>query len=302
MGGNVARKKWRNWSFWRIGRLCRATAPPWVDDVEYDAAPWKGKRAVSSRNQEGFDRVRGKGCICALSWQVNGPPGFARSRGGAVRHLKQSGCCGDDGVVKIKVCRPNPMGRRERWCEAGHARQRAHERRKSRALAPHAAGTFADSRRAQGAGCFTSGNPFGGRGGAITTFSSPKPPLAQNPLLGRPDRRLLLFLLEPRSHCQCLRELRLHGADNVNRLTRIRDERFAHYSVRGFTRPVVGFIVEWKEEVDGILDVHAGCGAEAEADDQGMQQFEPTAGRRCHLVVGQRPQCVRADGRGAGVR
>jgi len=29
-----------------------------------------------------------------------GPPGFARSRGGDARHLKQSGCCGDDGVVE----------------------------------------------------------------------------------------------------------------------------------------------------------------------------------------------------------
>eukprot|EP00962_Isochrysis_galbana_P047549 scaffold19475_cov148-Isochrysis_galbana.AAC.2 len=55
MGGNVAREKWRNWSFWRIGRLCRATAPPWAEDVEYGTAPWKGKRAVSSRSQEGFE-------------------------------------------------------------------------------------------------------------------------------------------------------------------------------------------------------------------------------------------------------
>eukprot|EP00962_Isochrysis_galbana_P037866 scaffold13315_cov115-Isochrysis_galbana.AAC.11 len=43
----------------------------------------------------------------AWRWQRLRPPGFARSRGGAARHLKQSGCCGDDGVVKIKVCRPN---------------------------------------------------------------------------------------------------------------------------------------------------------------------------------------------------
>eukprot|EP00962_Isochrysis_galbana_P048320 scaffold20098_cov104-Isochrysis_galbana.AAC.4 len=56
------------------------------------------------------------GCSCALRWQLR-PPGFARSRGGAARHLKQSGCCGDDGdgVVKIKVVR-------------GHARQRVRHR------------------------------------------------------------------------------------------------------------------------------------------------------------------------------
>eukprot|EP00962_Isochrysis_galbana_P015983 scaffold4566_cov118-Isochrysis_galbana.AAC.7 len=55
-----------------------------------------------------------------------GPPGFARrSRGGDARHLKQSGCCGDDGVVKIKVC-PGPMGRRE--VVHGHARQRVRHR------------------------------------------------------------------------------------------------------------------------------------------------------------------------------
>eukprot|EP00962_Isochrysis_galbana_P007939 scaffold2163_cov120-Isochrysis_galbana.AAC.1 len=43
---------------------------------------------------------------CALRWHLRAL-GFARSRGGAARHLKQSVCCGVDGVVKIKVCRPN---------------------------------------------------------------------------------------------------------------------------------------------------------------------------------------------------
>eukprot|EP00962_Isochrysis_galbana_P023463 scaffold7099_cov131-Isochrysis_galbana.AAC.7 len=30
-----------------------------------------------------------------IALATEGPPGFARSRGGAARHLKQSGCCGD---------------------------------------------------------------------------------------------------------------------------------------------------------------------------------------------------------------
>eukprot|EP00962_Isochrysis_galbana_P054471 scaffold26033_cov104-Isochrysis_galbana.AAC.3 len=133
MGGNVAREKWWNWSFWRIGRLCLATAPPWAEDVEYDTAPWKRKRAVSSgglRFQEGLRSARSMaaGWLAGysrlhlrieLASASEGPPGFARSRGGDARHLKQSGCCGDDGVVKIKVCRPNvAQWAGVRWCEA----------------------------------------------------------------------------------------------------------------------------------------------------------------------------------------
>eukprot|EP00962_Isochrysis_galbana_P054409 scaffold25929_cov200-Isochrysis_galbana.AAC.1 len=73
-------------------------------------------QSLCSRNASGAGTQKdrkmpetGQECVqgsCAVRWQLR-PPGFARSRGGAARHLKQSGCCGDDGVVKIKVCRPN---------------------------------------------------------------------------------------------------------------------------------------------------------------------------------------------------
>eukprot|EP00962_Isochrysis_galbana_P015841 scaffold4536_cov113-Isochrysis_galbana.AAC.7 len=68
--------------------------------TSFDAMQPSGCRGVQAGRQVAA------GCSCALRWQLR-PPGFARSRGGAARHLTQSGCCGDDGVVKIKVCRPN---------------------------------------------------------------------------------------------------------------------------------------------------------------------------------------------------
>eukprot|EP00962_Isochrysis_galbana_P000896 scaffold256_cov121-Isochrysis_galbana.AAC.2 len=136
-GGNVARKNGgavvSGLCLWHVGRLCLATAPLGLRMWTFHAAPWKGKRAVSSGGVKecvkqasvtSFDAMQPSGrrgvqagrqaeagCSCALIALAAGwylwPPGFARSRGGAARHLKQSVCCGDDGVVKIKVCRPN---------------------------------------------------------------------------------------------------------------------------------------------------------------------------------------------------
>eukprot|EP00962_Isochrysis_galbana_P015931 scaffold4550_cov128-Isochrysis_galbana.AAC.7 len=68
--------------------------------TSFDAMQPLGCRGVQAGRQAEA------GCNCALRWHLR-PPGFARSRGGAAMHLKQSVCCGDDGVVKIKVCRPN---------------------------------------------------------------------------------------------------------------------------------------------------------------------------------------------------
>jgi len=68
--------------------------------TSFDAMQPSGCRGVQAGRQAEA------GCSCALRWHLR-PPGFARSRGGAARHLKQSVYCGDDGVVKIKVCRPN---------------------------------------------------------------------------------------------------------------------------------------------------------------------------------------------------
>eukprot|EP00962_Isochrysis_galbana_P014181 scaffold4039_cov124-Isochrysis_galbana.AAC.1 len=69
--------------------------------TSFDAMQPSGCRGVQAGRQAEA------GCSCALRWDLR-PPGFARSRGGAARrHLKQSVCCGDDGAVKIKVCRPN---------------------------------------------------------------------------------------------------------------------------------------------------------------------------------------------------
>jgi hypothetical protein len=47
MGGNVARKN-GGAGLWDIGRLCLATAPLGLRMWIFHAAPWKGKRAVSS--------------------------------------------------------------------------------------------------------------------------------------------------------------------------------------------------------------------------------------------------------------
>eukprot|EP00962_Isochrysis_galbana_P028184 scaffold8877_cov112-Isochrysis_galbana.AAC.17 len=68
--------------------------------TSFDAMQPSGCRGVQAGRQAEA------GCSCALRWHLR-PPGFAHSRGGAARHLKQSVCCGVDGIVKIKVCRPN---------------------------------------------------------------------------------------------------------------------------------------------------------------------------------------------------
>eukprot|EP00962_Isochrysis_galbana_P038585 scaffold13708_cov116-Isochrysis_galbana.AAC.2 len=68
--------------------------------TSFDAMQPSGCRGVQAGRQAEA------GCSCALRWHLR-PPGFARSHGGAARHLKQSVCCGVDGVAKIKVCRPN---------------------------------------------------------------------------------------------------------------------------------------------------------------------------------------------------
>eukprot|EP00962_Isochrysis_galbana_P035031 scaffold11940_cov106-Isochrysis_galbana.AAC.10 len=47
MGGNVARKN-GGAGLWHVGRLCLATAPLGLRMWTLHAAPWKGKRAVSS--------------------------------------------------------------------------------------------------------------------------------------------------------------------------------------------------------------------------------------------------------------
>eukprot|EP00962_Isochrysis_galbana_P012742 scaffold3614_cov123-Isochrysis_galbana.AAC.2 len=102
---------------WHVGRLCLATAPLGLRMWTFHAAPWKGKRAVSSGGVKecvkqasvtSFEAMQPSGCrgvqagrqaeagcSCALRWHLR-PPGFARSRGGAARHLKQSVCCGDE--------------------------------------------------------------------------------------------------------------------------------------------------------------------------------------------------------------
>eukprot|EP00962_Isochrysis_galbana_P028145 scaffold8867_cov118-Isochrysis_galbana.AAC.15 len=45
--GNVARKN-GGAGLWHVGRLCLATAPLGLRMRTFHAAPWKGKRAVSS--------------------------------------------------------------------------------------------------------------------------------------------------------------------------------------------------------------------------------------------------------------
>eukprot|EP00962_Isochrysis_galbana_P044563 scaffold17342_cov130-Isochrysis_galbana.AAC.3 len=53
--GNVARKN-GGAGLWHVGRLCLATAPLGLRMWTFHAAPWKGKRAVSSGGCKGQHR------------------------------------------------------------------------------------------------------------------------------------------------------------------------------------------------------------------------------------------------------
>eukprot|EP00962_Isochrysis_galbana_P008987 scaffold2499_cov129-Isochrysis_galbana.AAC.10 len=86
--------------------------------TSFDAMQPSGCRGVQAGRQAEA------GCSCALRWHQR-PPGFARSRGGAARHLKQSVCCGVL-MVSSKLRCAGPMGRRE--VVRGHARQRVRHR------------------------------------------------------------------------------------------------------------------------------------------------------------------------------
>eukprot|EP00962_Isochrysis_galbana_P029045 scaffold9255_cov140-Isochrysis_galbana.AAC.2 len=116
---------------WHVGRLCLATAPLGLRMWTFHTAPWKGKRAVSSGGVKecvkqasvtSFDvmqpsgcrgvqagRQAEAGCSCALRWQLTteaaGLRALARRGCKAPEAIRM--CCGDDGVVKIKVCLPN---------------------------------------------------------------------------------------------------------------------------------------------------------------------------------------------------
>eukprot|EP00962_Isochrysis_galbana_P031797 scaffold10382_cov129-Isochrysis_galbana.AAC.1 len=59
------------------------------------------------------------GCSYALRWHLR-PPGFARSRGGAARHLKQSVCCGVDGVNEMAPQKGTSHGRARADLHRGH--------------------------------------------------------------------------------------------------------------------------------------------------------------------------------------
>eukprot|EP00962_Isochrysis_galbana_P010201 scaffold2823_cov118-Isochrysis_galbana.AAC.8 len=91
MSGNVARKN-GGAGLWHVGRLCLATAPLGLRIWTIHAAPWKGKRAVSSGGVEecvkqasvtSFEAMQPSGCRgvqagvqaadssrCALRWQA----------------------------------------------------------------------------------------------------------------------------------------------------------------------------------------------------------------------------------------
>jgi len=63
---------------WHIGRLCLATAPLGLRMWMCGAAPWKGKRAVSSGLQEGRrGSINEKGLIFDMLGEADIPTGAA---------------------------------------------------------------------------------------------------------------------------------------------------------------------------------------------------------------------------------
>eukprot|EP00962_Isochrysis_galbana_P012606 scaffold3570_cov132-Isochrysis_galbana.AAC.2 len=61
--GNVARKN-GGAGLWHVGRLCLATAPLGLRMGTFHAAPWKGKRAVSSGGGAKFCPQHGYRFVC----------------------------------------------------------------------------------------------------------------------------------------------------------------------------------------------------------------------------------------------